>query len=113
MKLSELNALLAKATPGPWCVFGEGSVRKPGGLFCEIANTKGKFICKPDEWEDAKLIADMRNALHDLIAAVEALKQIEIDCNELANCAIADRGEMRAWKSIAHQARAALKPFEE
>ena len=69
----KVDALEAKATRSPWRVFGEGSIRKPGGVFAESPDdTVGVYVCKPDPWEDAEFIAALRNAWPQLRALSRA-----------------------------------------
>lgn len=74
--LATLKRLDAEATPGPWEVFAELNLKAP--------DPRGKTMCPlTNSWLDEqrkanyRMIAETRNALPGLIAALERLAAIE------------------------------------
>lgn len=91
-KYEELDALNAAATQGEWALFGDGSIRKPGGVFSPGEKEPGKFICRPDEWEDAELIVALVSAYRagDLFDASLRLNHIRSAYHECRSGRITD-----------------------
>ena len=98
MKLADMNALLEKATPGPWYAlepFGLSRTDHGYRMVCDIAR-KGKrtiVYCEAARiWKDgegyrllegdAEAIAALRTAAPALIACAEALRN-GIDCGQI------------------------------
>lgn len=78
MNTTELRALLAKATPGPWA--RERALGFDLGCDAEVVidspSTETWNIVHADD-ADANLVVAMRNALPELLDAVDALKVAE------------------------------------
>lgn len=73
--LERLKELEAKATPGPWQAVGNGVHAKDRAIAGEgfLFDHEG-VLCDDD---DARLIAEMRNALPKLLALAEAAKKFK------------------------------------
>ena len=69
--IDEIEALLARATPGPW-VQTEWMV-DASGLGRELASFE---LDEPVDIDNAKLIVALRNAAPDLIAVVRAAAKV-------------------------------------
>ena len=80
--IAELRALEAKATPQPWHVMPDGFSKRPSPPTVYHTGDELNYVAKcADTWtiertrnqENAELIAATRNALPQLLSALEAL----------------------------------------
>lgn len=76
-KLDELEALLQRATPGPW------EQHDHGGTICAITDTEqhlcmplAEFGGRPNDIHDANAIAAIRNLAPTLIAVARAAAEM-------------------------------------
>lgn len=97
MTLDELEALLAKATPGPWKHDDLGHVtsaeQEPESLFYANSPMRDRPVARcgaweqptsyPRDWMNGEFIAAARNMLPELIAEVKRLR-LEIDCGGIS-----------------------------
>ena len=75
----KIEKLLSESTPRPWREFGDGSIRKPGGLFAEDGDTTpGALVSQNNDLDDADLdlILALVNSAPELIALVKAAKML-------------------------------------
>ena len=77
--ITELESLLAAGTPGPWQTYEAGTLNTR--VFSTDPTVRNVTVCRHpcasiNAKNDALLIAALRNAAPDLIAAVKLLAQI-------------------------------------
>lgn len=89
MKLDELKRLHEAATPGPWQM---KPLSMTGASLLTLPHPMQWSVQLPTE--NAALIAAMRNALPDMIAAAECLRDLRNNCRMVEaydECVAADR----------------------
>lgn len=76
--LERLQELAKAATPGPWVVGGSYTVRTMRSSLDWIARMRDRHHSHADSEDaaNAKLIVTLHNALPDLLAVVEAAKEL-------------------------------------
>lgn len=77
--VKRLRALLAEASHGPWCVHPNGSSVWQGETWEQTNNDPSLLmVCSTArQVDDAELIAEVRNALPDLLAAADLLCRLD------------------------------------
>jgi len=96
VKIAELRALLAKATPGEWSFEAVNEEKDPFAGTYRITSDSGAIMGDPDyynyapETDDARLIAAMKNALPALLRAADVVNMIIAHRLDIARTALRD-----------------------